>query len=67
MASFIGTQSDLTLVWAGSGVSRCLPVLFSALILPVLRLRHLRLCCHLLYDHFQRGNDVYLSAVSIFR
>lgn len=66
MASFIGTQSDLTFVWAGSGVSRCLPVLFSALILPVLRLRHLRLCCHLLHDHFQRRNEVYFGVLRVF-
>ena len=66
LAALIGTLSDLTFVWAGSGVSRCLPVLFSALILSVLYLRYLRLCCHLLHDHFQRGNEVDFSAVSIF-
>lgn len=29
----MGTQSDLTFLWAGSGVSRCLPALFSTLTL----------------------------------
>ena len=71
MAAFIGTQSDLTFCM-GRQWRKPLPACsfsacsFSALILSVLCLRHLRLCCHLLHDHFQRGNEVYLGALCIF-
>ena len=34
--------------------------------LDFLRLRHLRLRCHLLHDHFQRGNEVDFGTLGIF-
>ena len=58
-----GTQSDLAFVWAGSGVSHCLPVLFFCL--DFLRSRHLRLRRHLLDYHFQRGDEADFGALGI--
>ena len=33
--------------------------------LDFLHSRYLRLCGHLLYDHFQRGNEVYLGVLGV--
>ena len=61
-----GTQSDLTFCM-GRQWRKPLPACsFSVLILSVLRLRHLRLCGHLLHDHFQRGNEVDFGTLGIF-
>lgn len=65
-ASFIGTLSDLTFCM-GRQWRKPLPACsFSVLILSVLRLRHLRLRCHLLHDHFQRGNEVDFGTLRVF-
>ena len=61
-----GTQSDLTFCMGRQWREPLPACSFSALILPVLYLRYLRLCCHLLYDHFQRGDEVDFGAFGIF-